>query len=131
MGVDGDVAFGVCDGLEGHFGRLDGIGGAEEEAQAVDVGWWVERVVEDADVHCPFAEIRRGDECDAGGEVALDLCVEKCVSWVCWQYSTGGIDVVCSTFESSFCSLLLLMPAIMTWYGVRKFANSVSLGKHG
>ena len=53
--MERDVALRVGDKLECHFGRFDGVGGAELEAQAVDVGGRVERVVEDADVHCPFA----------------------------------------------------------------------------
>ena len=77
--MERDVAAGVGNQLERYFGRLDGVGGGELEAQAVDVGGWIDGVVEDADVHCPFAEVGGADEGDAGWEVGVDL--EWMVSW--------------------------------------------------
>ena len=74
MGMERDLAFWVCEVLEYDFGRFDRVGAGECEAQAVDVGWWVDGVVEDADVHGPFAQVGGGDEGYAWGEGALDLC---------------------------------------------------------
>ena len=59
--VQRDLALGLGEGLEDDFGRFDGVGGGEGEAQPVDVGRGVDGVVEDADVHGPFAEVGGGD----------------------------------------------------------------------
>ena len=70
--VDGNGTVGR--GAEDDLGRLDRVVIGEGEAQAVEICGWVERVVEDGDVHQPFFEVGRGDKCDAGWESALDLC---------------------------------------------------------
>ena len=51
------------------------------EAQAVDVGGRVERVIEDADVHCPFAQVGGADEGYARweGGVELEVCWLDCL----------------------------------------------------
>lgn len=58
---------------EDDLGRLDGVGGREGEAQAVEVCGRVERVIEDGDVELPFFQVGGGDEGYAWGEGALDL----------------------------------------------------------
>ena len=68
--------------MENDFGCFDRVGSGEEEAEAVFVAGWVERVVEDGDVHRPFAEVGRGDEGYAGWEGALDLGRDLVRSWV-------------------------------------------------
>lgn len=56
-----------------HLGSLDGVAGAEHEFEAVDVGGRVEGVVEDGEIHLPFAEVGGGNEGDAGGKGAVDF----------------------------------------------------------
>ena len=58
---------------EDDLGRFDRVVLGECEAQAVEIGGRVERVIEHGDVHVPFLEVRRGHEGDAGWEGALDL----------------------------------------------------------
>lgn len=69
--VQGDAAVGR--GQEDDFGRFDRVGGGEVEAQTVLLCGRVDGIVEHGDVHLPFFQVGRGDECDAWGELALDL----------------------------------------------------------
>jgi len=99
--VQGDLAVdGAGEGQEDDFGRLDGVGGGEEEAEAVVVSRRVDGVVGDGKVHLPFAEVWGGDEGDAGGEGALDLCLLSASVYV-----VGGMWIVRPC--TYFCQLLL------------------------
>ncbi len=64
---------GICDLYEDYFGRFDGVGRAELESETVFVARWIERVIEDVEIHLPFAKVGSGDKIDAGWEGALDL----------------------------------------------------------
>ncbi len=84
--------------LEGYLWSFDRVGRREDEAQPVCRGGWVERVVENGEVHRPFAEVGSGDEGDAWREGALDLRSGQVSVWNLWVGTVG---------EASLCELFL------------------------